>query len=32
MAPVEKPSRIDPAHVQQEQEEGHEAGIALRDG
>ena len=29
MAHVEKPPRIDPAHVQQEQEEGHKAGIAF---
>ena len=29
MAPVEKPPRIDPARVQQEQEEGHKAGIAF---
>ena len=29
MAPVEKPPRIDPARVQQEQEEGRKAGIAF---
>ena len=29
MAPVEKPPRIDPARVQQEQEEGHKGGIAF---
>jgi hypothetical protein len=29
MAPVEKPPRIDPARVQQEQEEGHNACIAF---
>ena len=29
MAPVEKPPRIDLARVQQEQEEGHKAGIAF---
>jgi hypothetical protein len=29
MAPVEKPPRIDPARVQQKQEEGHKAGIAF---
>ena len=29
MAPVEKQPRIDPARVQQEQEEGHKAGIAF---
>jgi hypothetical protein len=29
MAPVEKPPRIDPARAQQEQEEGHKAGIAF---
>ena len=29
MAPVEKPPLIDPARVQQEQEEGRKAGIAF---
>jgi len=29
MAPVKKPPRIDPARVQQEQEEGRKAGIAF---
>jgi hypothetical protein len=29
MAHVEKPPRIDPARVQQEQEEGHKAGITF---
>ena len=29
MSPSKKPPRIDPARVQQEQEEGHKAGIAF---
>jgi hypothetical protein len=29
MSPGKKPPRIDPARVQQEQEEGHKAGIAF---
>ena len=29
MSPGKKPPRIDPARVQQEQEDGHKAGIAF---